>query len=583
MTLTLRSRHLAMKLALLLLPATVWTPGAPVYGQAFRVNSETGDQVEPSVAMNANGEFVVVWTDWQTSSIVSQRFDQSGTPDGDPMIVSNAWSPAAEVDLSEDGDFVVVMDGGYYYGPYALVFDRIGARVGYLSLFGGGDPPVDVAIDSHGRFVVVWNESGGRIGGIRAHSDGLPIGSAFEISAPSAPPSFSPTIAMAATGDFVVAWESRRSDPPDSDVFARRFDAQGNRVGGELQVSTSTRDLHSKPSVAMADNGSFVVAWESGTPDGTNAEIRAQRFSSNGARVGPELQVNSFTPGTQTEPAVAMSSSGSFVVAWSAGVADSPGGVFAQSFGADGRRTGAEIRLDSRRDVAQAQPSIAMAPDGRAAVAWTRFDASSGVDVVGRLLTMESDDRDEDGVPDAVDNCLSVWNPRQDDLNGDGYGDDCVSLEAFISATARVGYNPVIGRGAVLEDGVSVGDRAWIGELAHLTSQVRAGDDFSARDFVVIGSRSRLGNRVSIGESTRIEAGVTVGDDVAIGEHAQVKRNVLIGNRATIGPLVILFAGARIGDGATVEMGARVGRRAVVRPGAVVPAGTTVPPGATFP
>ena len=64
MTLTLRSRHLAMKPALLLLLATVWTLGAPAHGQAFRVSSETGDQVEPSVAMNANGEFVVVWTDW---------------------------------------------------------------------------------------------------------------------------------------------------------------------------------------------------------------------------------------------------------------------------------------------------------------------------------------------------------------------------------------------------------------------------------------------------------------------------------------------------------------------------------------
>ena len=537
--------------------------------------------------MNANGEFVVVWTDWQTSSIVSQRFDQSGAPDGDPMIVSHAWSPAAEVDLNEDGDFVVVMDGGYSfyysYGPYALLFDRSGARVGYLSLYGGGEPPVDVAIDSGGRFVVVWNEGAGGIGGLRANRDGGLIGSTFEISAPSAPLSFSPTIAMAATGGFVVAWESRRSDPPDSDVFARRFDAQGNPVGGELQVSTSTRDLHSKPPVAMAGNGSFVVAWESGTRDGTNAEIRAQRFSSSGARVGRELQVNSFTPGAQKEPAVAMSSTGSFVVAWSASVADSLGAVFAQSFGADGRRTGAEIRLDSRRNVAQAQPSIAMAPDGRAAVAWTRFDPSSGGDVFGRLLTMESDDRDEDGVPDVVDNCLSVWNPGQDDLNGDSYGDDCVSLDAFISATARVGDNPVIGRGAVLEDGVSVGDRAWIGELALLMSQVQAGDDFSAHDFVVIGSRSRFGNRVTVGESTRIEGGVIVGDDVAIGDHAQVKRNALIGDGATIGPLVILFAGVRIGDGATVEMGARVGRRAVVRPGAVVPAGISVPPGATFP
>ena len=143
------------------------------------------------------------------------------------MSVSHAWSPAAEVDLNDDGDFVVVMDGGFYYGPYALLFDRTGARVrGYLSL----SPEeatlrLDVAIDSDGRFVVVWNESAGGIRGLRANRDGRPIGSAFEISAPSAPPSFSPTIAMAATGDFVVAWGHERS------VRQRRIRATLRRAG----------------------------------------------------------------------------------------------------------------------------------------------------------------------------------------------------------------------------------------------------------------------------------------------------------------------------------------------------------------
>ena len=166
---------------------------------------------------------------------------------------------------------------------------------------------------------------------------------------------------------------------------------------------------------------------------------------------------------------------------------------------------------------------------------------------MGGELQVSTSTRDLHFKPTATETTACRWTPS--------------SRPPRASATTRSS-----GRGAVLEDGVSVGDRAWIGELARLMSQVRAGDDFSAHDFAVIGSRSRLGNRVSVGESTRLEAGVIVGDDVAIEDHAQVKRNVLIGDGATIGPLAILFAGVQIGDGATVEMGARVGRRAVVRP-----------------
>jgi acetyltransferase-like isoleucine patch superfamily enzyme len=579
-------RRNASKLLPLILAAVSPFFGATAHGQPFRVNSQTfGEQLAPSVSMNANGDFVVVWSDLMASSIIAQRFDQSAAPDRPPLEVSRNWSDATEVALNDQGDFVVVMDGGFYYGPYALLFNRDNARIGYLSVYGVGEPPLDVAIDASGRFVVVWNESSGGIRGLRANRDGGRLRE-FEIGTAAAP--LAAAIAMAADGSFVVAYESRRSEPADSEIVARRFDLRGDPVGGEFRVNTSTPDFQSDPSIASAGDGSFVVAWQSGGEDGQDAEIKAQRFSSRGLRVGPELLVSGFAREGQGDPSVAMSASGSFVVAWSTGGNGySVSAVFAQSFGADGRRIGNEVSIDSRRNVARSQTSLAMAPDGRAAVAWTRYDPRSATDVFASLLAVDSSDadadEDDDGVPNTADNCPSVPNPGQADLDANGFGDDCVSPGAVISSTARLGYDPIVGAGTVLENGVTLGERARIGEGVLLMAQARAGDDFVTGDFVVIGRRSRFGHGVSVGESSRIEGAVSVGDAVSIGDHAQVRRNTVIGNGASIGPLAILFAGVQIGEGATVEMGARVGRRAIVRPGAVVPAGTTVPPGATVP
>jgi hypothetical protein len=58
--------------------------------------------------------------------------------------------------------------------------------------------------------------------------------------------------------------------------------------------------------VAIAGDGSFAVAWESFTQDGSDQGIFAQRFTSSGAKSGAERQVNATTQGIQNQAAVAI-------------------------------------------------------------------------------------------------------------------------------------------------------------------------------------------------------------------------------------------------------------------------------------
>ena len=84
----------------------------------------------------------------------------------------------------------------------------------------------------------------------------------------------------------------------------------------ETQVNTYTVNAQGDPSVAMDADGDFVVTWESnGQSGGTFAmnDVYAQRFDSNGDPAGVEFAVwaSSYN---QQNPAAAMDGDGNFVI-----------------------------------------------------------------------------------------------------------------------------------------------------------------------------------------------------------------------------------------------------------------------------
>src|SRR6187401_1077363 len=78
--------------------------------------------------------------------------------------------------------------------------------------------------------------------------------------------------------------------------------AQAPRVGSEFQVNTHTTDPQNNQSVAAGANGDFVVVWQSDGQDGSSDGVFARRFSSTGAPLGGEFQVNTHTDDYQGDP-----------------------------------------------------------------------------------------------------------------------------------------------------------------------------------------------------------------------------------------------------------------------------------------
>jgi hypothetical protein len=149
-------------------------------GPEVLVNSfTTGRQGPASVAMDADGDFVVVWesqgqddpsdTSFYGLGIFAQRFDAAGVAQGPEVQVNTATAGAQRIPsvaMDADGDFVVTWQGplqdaggyGYGYGVFAQRFDAAGAPE-------GGETPVGTggflglpgtAMDADGDFVVAW-------------------------------------------------------------------------------------------------------------------------------------------------------------------------------------------------------------------------------------------------------------------------------------------------------------------------------------------------------------------------------------------------------------------------------------------
>jgi len=97
-------------------------------------------------------------------------------------------------------------------------------------------------------------------------------------------------VAAAAGGDFAVSWLSYEQDGYHSGVFAQRFASSGARFGTELQVNTHTAGTEGFPGidVAAADNGDFLVVWESeDSQDGSGFGVFGKLSNSSAGEASP--------------------------------------------------------------------------------------------------------------------------------------------------------------------------------------------------------------------------------------------------------------------------------------------------------
>lgn len=308
------------------------------------------------------------------------------------------FDPSVGMDASGNVVIAWTSDGqdGSSFGVYAQQWAASGVPVGVE--FRVNTTTIDrqespsVAMDADGDFVVAWTAnlqdgSGFGVYARRYTASGLPVGGEFRVNTTTAGDQFAPEVALGPGGDMVVVWMSNGQVGSDYGVYGQRYTASGAPVGGEFQVNTFTLTDSEYPSVAMASDGAFVVSWASGDEFGTGSsgflnDVYARRYEASGDPAGAEFRVNTTTTNRQAESRVAMTDAGAFVVAWTSSGQDGAfNSIYAQRYTASGSSVGGEFRVNTFTGI-EYIPSVGIDADGDFMVAWTssgRDGSSAGV------------------------------------------------------------------------------------------------------------------------------------------------------------------------------------------------------------
>ena len=284
-------------------------------GSQFQVNTYTTDfQQDPCVAADADGDFVVVWRsngsaggDISGRSIQGQRYSSAGSALGSQFQV-NTYTTDPQIDPSvavdADGDFVVAWASYGSSGGDNDGYSIQGQRYNSAGSAVGGEFQVNtyttsyqytpsVAADPDGDFVVAWasygspgtDASGTSVQARRYNSAGSAVGGEFQINTYTTSYQARPSLATDADGGFVVVWQSYGSSGGDTagrSVQGKRYSSAGNAIGGQFQVNTSTTNNQQDPSVAASADGDFVVVWErtfAGSGEVIGSSLWSQRFT----------------------------------------------------------------------------------------------------------------------------------------------------------------------------------------------------------------------------------------------------------------------------------------------------------------
>ena len=113
----------------------------------------------------------------------------------------------------------------------------------------------------------------------------------------------------------------------------------------DTQINTWTNNDQINQKISSLSDGNFVVVWQSYLEDGNGWSIYGQTFYSNGAKKGNEFPISNSTILNSTNPNVASSSSGKFMVVWQQG----DGNIFGQIFINDGTKLNDRFQINTHQ------------------------------------------------------------------------------------------------------------------------------------------------------------------------------------------------------------------------------------------
>ena len=283
----------------------------------------------------------------------------------------------------------------------------------------------DIAADCEGNYLVVQEQSTGGIGAQPYNSAGVQIGGGFEVNQSAGETAQRPAVAKVAESPgectFVAVWESDLAAGVSQSIRGRTFtvdfvDGTAD-LGTEFEIAAGGGDkIHRTPAVAAAASGNFVVAWSHELVGGAPLrQIEGAFFE--GGLVTP-IQAHGATLIPRSSPSVSMAPDDSYVIAW-----QEAGDVVANLF-ARPTASGTPFLVNVFTSGDQSSPAVAVTGATRDdfVAVWDSADVSSDAGIFSRRFgagadgferqvnsAISGDQTQPDVVSDAGGNYTAVW------------------------------------------------------------------------------------------------------------------------------------------------------------------------------
>jgi hypothetical protein len=296
----------------------------------------------PQACMTALSTAVITWSGTATPDpgpwhIFAREFDISGIPIGEPVSVSEILGNNRHSNCATNTNGYIAVTWWQYDEPHFNLYsqrlnpdltwigDNIQINDVSLSMYGDVIPGIAFSAVNN-RVLYVWSDereepSWDTYGCIYDFSSGIPATDNYRINddrgalsqGTSDILSGGPSVNASCFDRHVVVWVDTR-DNFNFHIYGQLYEGAGNALGSNFIVSEGI-SYATNPSVAMAINGDFVVAYEVLPWN----HLYARRYNRDGIPYGPSFQVDDTEPNQDNicwYPAVAFDEEGKFVIAW---------------------------------------------------------------------------------------------------------------------------------------------------------------------------------------------------------------------------------------------------------------------------
>ncbi len=262
-------------------------------------------------------------------------------------------------------------------------------------------------------------------------------------------------ITVLADGGYIVPFlatsDVNSTDGDGYGVFFQRYDVDGNKVGEPHLANTTTEGNQFEADVAALKDGGYVLSWQSSVGDSSGTGIFMQRYDADGEKIGGEIQVNSITEGDQSQVAITGLKDGCFVVSWQSENTESGSDIHLQKFDTDGEKIGEEMVVNQDLSANQVMPSIDALDNGGFVVAWQSDSSENGQETYTRVYDSDMNASEQIHINSMVDGSQTL--PAVSGLSDGGFiaswinhdgSDASVNLQRFDSDGNPVGDEKVV-------------------------------------------------------------------------------------------------------------------------------------------